>query len=74
MSATRLVVGLLILAISCNLPVYAQDDAAKVAEKLQGFDAYMEKVLKDWNAPGHWRRHRGERQTRVRERLWLPRL
>jgi CubicO group peptidase (beta-lactamase class C family) len=23
-----------------------------VAAKLQGFDAYMEKVLKDWNAPG----------------------
>ncbi len=23
-----------------------------VAKKLEGFDAYMEKILKDWNAPG----------------------
>jgi CubicO group peptidase (beta-lactamase class C family) len=27
----------------------AQDQA--IAQKLEGFDAYMEKVLKDWNAP-----------------------
>jgi len=31
-----------------DLPVQQQD----VAERLQGFDAYMEKLLKDWNAPG----------------------
>jgi CubicO group peptidase (beta-lactamase class C family) len=30
--------------------VWAQD--AEVVQKLQGFDSYMEKVLKDWNAPG----------------------
>lgn len=38
--------------VSFNSPAFAQDDSAKVAQKLQGFDAYMEKVLKDWNAPG----------------------
>ena len=31
-----------------NLPAQPQD----VAERLQGFDLYMEKLLKDWNAPG----------------------
>src|ERR1017187_7521304 len=25
---------------------------AEIAQKLTGFDAYMERVLKDWNAPG----------------------
>src|ERR1700674_5785968 len=30
----------------------AQDNQNDVSRKLQGFDAYMEKVLKDWNAPG----------------------
>lgn len=33
-------------------PAFAQDQSAPVATKLQGFDAFMEKVLKDWNAPG----------------------
>ena len=42
----------LILLISFSAPAFAQDESQKVAEKLQGFDAYMEKVLKDWNAPG----------------------
>ena len=28
----------------------AKDD--EVAKKLQGFDAYMQKILKDWNVPG----------------------
>ncbi|MDR4469684.1 MAG: serine hydrolase [Nitrospira sp.] len=31
-----------------DLPSQQQD----VTERLQGFDAYMEKLLKDWNAPG----------------------
>src|SRR5256886_14262821 len=31
---------------------YAQDKSAEVAQKLAGFDAFMEKTLKDWNAPG----------------------
>jgi len=41
--------GLMVLA---GLPprLAAQDQA--IAKKLQGFDAYMTKILKDWNAPG----------------------
>jgi CubicO group peptidase (beta-lactamase class C family) len=42
----------LVLAIGLGASAYAQDDGARVAQKLQGFDAYMEKNLKDWNAPG----------------------
>ncbi len=42
----------LTLAFSFIAPAFAQDETAKVAGKLQGFDAYMEKVLKDWNGPG----------------------
>jgi len=41
-------VGLLVLAIGPSLR--AQDK--EIAKKLQGFDAYMTKILKDWNAPG----------------------
>ncbi len=37
----------LAVAISLSSPAYAQDESAKVAQKLQGFEAYMEKVLKD---------------------------
>ena len=40
------------MALSLSGSIFAQDDSAKVAQKLQGFDAYMEKVLKDWNGPG----------------------
>ncbi|HEV7797725.1 MAG TPA: serine hydrolase domain-containing protein, partial [Pyrinomonadaceae bacterium] len=49
---SQTVVSLLLVVLSFSLPVYAQDESAKVAQKLQGFDAYMERVLKDWNAPG----------------------
>src|SRR6185295_11122140 len=42
----------LTLLVSFSSPAFAQDDSAKFAQKLQGFDAYMEKVLKDWNGPG----------------------
>ncbi len=45
-------IAVVAFALSLNIAIYAQDDSAKVAQKLQGFDAYMEKVLKDWNAPG----------------------
>src|SRR5436305_14693888 len=31
---------------------YAQDKSAEVAQKLAGVDAFMEKTLKDWSAPG----------------------
>jgi len=41
-------IGLLTLAAKPGL--MAQDK--EIAKKLQGFDAYMTKILKDWNAPG----------------------
>src|SRR5256884_2722650 len=34
------------------LGVGARAQEADVAKKLQGFDAYMEQTLKDWNTPG----------------------
>lgn len=42
----------LTLLPSFSAPASAQDDSQKIAQRLEGFDAYMEKVLKDWNAPG----------------------
>src|SRR5579864_1855006 len=39
------VIGLLAVAS-------ARAQGEDVVKKLEGFDAYMEKVLKDWNAPG----------------------
>ena len=42
----------LVLLAALNTPTFAQNDSATVEQKLQGFDAYMEKVLKDWNGPG----------------------
>jgi CubicO group peptidase (beta-lactamase class C family) len=41
------VIGLLVLASGPGLQ--AQDKV--ITKKLQGFDAYIQKVLKDWNAP-----------------------
>ncbi|MCJ7588172.1 MAG: serine hydrolase [Candidatus Aminicenantes bacterium] len=38
------------LAIALGTGLQAQDKA--IAKKLQGFDATMAKILKDWNAPG----------------------
>ena len=43
-----LVIGLVALAYGRSLK--AQDE--ETAKRLEGFDSYMEKVLKDWNAPG----------------------
>jgi len=40
----------LLAALAFALCIQAQD--AEVSKKLQGFDDYMAKVLKDWNAPG----------------------
>ena len=40
-------VGMLLLAFTPGL----RADDQEIATKLQGFDAYLEKVLKDWNAP-----------------------
>src|SRR5881398_300834 len=34
------------------LGVRARGQEADIAKKLQGFDAYMEQTLKDWNTPG----------------------
>lgn len=42
----------LTLVLGVIAPAFAQDQSAPVTAKLQGFDAFMEKVLKDWNAPG----------------------
>jgi CubicO group peptidase (beta-lactamase class C family) len=42
------IVGVLALVSPRSLTAQAED----VTSKLQGFDSYMEKVLKDWNAPG----------------------
>jgi len=44
----RLLVAGLLLTWSCS----AAGPAIHVPERLEGFDAYMEKILKDWNAPG----------------------
>jgi CubicO group peptidase (beta-lactamase class C family) len=40
----------LIIALACALLAPAQN--LDVAQKLEGFDEYMAKVLKDWNGPG----------------------
>lgn len=40
-------IGILILAFAPGL----RADDQEITKKLQGFDAYMETVLKDWNAP-----------------------
>ena len=50
--STKLAVTFALLA---GLNVYAQDKTAPaidVTQRLAGFDAFMEKTLKDWNAPG----------------------
>jgi CubicO group peptidase (beta-lactamase class C family) len=52
MQSSRVLFGLLAFALSLAAPARAQDKSAEVAQKLQGFDAFMEKTLKDWNAPG----------------------
>ena len=40
----------LLVALACVVGAQAQD--VDVAKKLEGFDEYMAKVLKDWNGPG----------------------
>ena len=52
MQSSRVLFGLLLLTLTLAAPARAQDRAAEVAKKLEGFDAFMEKTLKDWNAPG----------------------
>lgn len=50
----RLLLTLLVLSVFlvAAAPALAQGDSATVAQKLQGFDEFMAKVLKDWNGPG----------------------
>lgn len=45
-------VSLLVVILLLSASVFSQNESATVEQKLQGFDAYMEKVLKDWNGPG----------------------
>jgi CubicO group peptidase (beta-lactamase class C family) len=44
----KLILVVAILAFGLGVNANAQD----VTQKLQGFDAYMEKTMKDWNGPG----------------------
>src|SRR6266567_4171973 len=46
----RKLISIAIIALLCALGTLAQD--ADVSKKLEGFDDYMAKVLKDWNGPG----------------------
>src|SRR5436305_12895380 len=51
MNKLRVRIGLFAVAMMvCGVAARAQD--ADVDKKLQGFDAYMEQTLKDWNTPG----------------------
>jgi len=46
----RRIAAIALFAVVSAHGIYAQDPG--IAQKLAGFDAYMEKVLKAWNAPG----------------------
>ena len=50
----RVLLASAILVVAALLSAQAQDKppAIDVNQKLVGFDAFMEKTLKDWNAPG----------------------
>ena len=39
-------------ALTASIVVAQQKDQDTVEARLQGFDSYMEKMMKDWNAPG----------------------
>ena len=71
-----LVLAVLALAWAAVSVAAAAPPAAEptVARRLAGFDAYMEKLLKDWNVPGIGVGDRGRRPGRVRQGLRLPRL
>jgi CubicO group peptidase (beta-lactamase class C family) len=45
-------IALLIAIVASTNPARAQGPVIDVTQKLAGFDAFMEKTLKDWNAPG----------------------
>src|ERR1051326_9187936 len=44
------IVNSLLIAVACAWGAWAQ--GADITKKLEGFDEYMAKVLKDWNGPG----------------------
>src|SRR5215831_13708931 len=51
MNKLRVRIALFAVALMlCGVAVRGQD--AEIAKKLQGFDVYMEQILKDWNTPG----------------------
>jgi CubicO group peptidase (beta-lactamase class C family) len=47
-----ILIFILALTLMINLHAQAQNKVSETGKKLRGFDAYMEKILKDWNAPG----------------------
>jgi CubicO group peptidase (beta-lactamase class C family) len=47
-----LTLTLALIIFASGIAVQAQDKSADITQKLQGFDAFMEKTLKDWNGPG----------------------
>src|SRR5713226_2472501 len=44
----RFILTIVVLVVGLNTAAHAQD----ITQKLAGFDEFMEKTLKDWNAPG----------------------
>src|SRR5947199_10407212 len=53
--APRIAVGLTLIAFELCTSIQAQNGTAPaidVTQRLAGFDAFMEKTLKNWNAPG----------------------
>jgi CubicO group peptidase (beta-lactamase class C family) len=54
--SAKLMLGLIVWALAGSISGSAQDKPAQTAidvtQRLAGFDAFMEKTLKDWNAPG----------------------
>src|SRR3972149_3167155 len=50
MRSSQRVMVVCVLAVLAVAAAAAAQDAA-IVQKLAGFDAYMQKILKDWNAP-----------------------
>ena len=53
--APRIAFGLTLIAFGLSTSIQAQNGTAPaidVTQRLAGFDAFMEKTMKDWNAPG----------------------
>jgi CubicO group peptidase (beta-lactamase class C family) len=52
LSRLAAIVFTLVLALVLNVQAQSQGKAKEVLKRLQSFDAYMTKILADWNAPG----------------------